>query len=128
MKLLQKIKNFFKKSPKQQEVVIKPVDVSNHLRRTCCEKNYKTVKVGTVKITTDIPAIEQLTKKHEEQIRKQILPEPTIHRRTLPRNAPPPAERHRAAISKHMKGKGRTSVRYRKMIKTSPKIKIEEDD
>jgi len=68
----------------------------------------------------------QLEKAKEEQIKKEFLPEPQLHRRTVSKSYEAPAERHREAISKAMKGKA--SSRYLKTIKKSPKIKIEEDE
>ena len=68
----------------------------------------------------------QLEKVKEEQIKKEFLPEPQTHRRTVSRSYVPPAEGHREAISKFMKGKA--SSRYLKTIKQSPKIKIEEEE
>jgi hypothetical protein len=62
----------------------------------------------------------------EEQIRKEFLPEPQTHRRTISKSYVAPAERHRKAISKAMKG--RASSQYLKTIKKSPKIKMEEED
>jgi len=76
--------------------------------------------------TKDAYGWKQLEKVKEEQVRKQFLPEPQIHRRTTSHSYVAPAERHREAISKAMKGKA--SSRYLKTIKKSPKIKIEEED
>ena len=67
----------------------------------------------------------QLEKAKEESARKQFLPEPKTHRITRTHGYVPPAERHRDAISKTMKGKASRS--YLKTIKRSPKIKIEEE-
>jgi len=64
----------------------------------------------------------------EEIARKTWLPEPIQKRRITTRTYQPPAERHRAAISKAMKGKGRMSRDYRRTIKQSPKVPIEEEE
>lgn len=117
MKLLEKIKNFFKRKRRL------PVDQEKTIH-----KPFKHIKIGNVTITTDIPAIEQLAKAQEEILRKHYLPEPPkVYPRKI-RNTPPPAERHRASISKFMKGKGRQSKYYRQTIKRSKNIKIEEEE
>lgn len=64
----------------------------------------------------------------EEEVRQKYFPEPTTHRRRIPHSRRPPAMEHRNAISKHMKGKGHFAPWYRKSIKQSPKIKIEEEE
>ena len=71
---------------------------------------------------------EQIDKMREEQIKREYLREPRkITRRRIHTRAPP-AERHRQAISKFMKGKGKQSKYYRRTIKKSPSIRIEEED
>jgi hypothetical protein len=70
---------------------------------------------------------KELAKTLEEQTKQTFLPVPKTKRITRTHGYIPPAEQHRDAISKAMKGKG-GSARYRKTIKTSPKIKIEEED
>jgi len=75
------------------------------------------------KITMSIKTGEPL--KLEETIRKQLLPKPKTHRITRTHSYVPPAERHRDAIGKAMKGKA--SRLYIKTIKQSPKIKIEKE-
>ena len=117
MKLLERIKNFFKR-----KLV--------HVKKTTKTQKtpVKTIKAGNITITTDIPAIEQLAKIQEEQIRKQFLPEPPKVYPKQISNKPPPAEQHRAAIKKFMKGKGHFSKQYRQTIERSKNIKIEEDD
>lgn len=71
------------------------------------------------------PSDEISQRLKEEQIKKEFLPEPETHRRTTSKSYMAPAERHHEAISKAMKGKA--SFRYLKMIKQSPKKKIEEE-
>lgn len=64
----------------------------------------------------------------EEREWEHWLPKPPSHPRIPRLKRAPPAERHRKAIGKHMKGKGRLAPWYRKSIKRSPKIKLEEED
>lgn len=71
---------------------------------------------------------EQLETLREEEVRKQYFPKPKKVYRRRTHNRPPPAERHRAAISRYMKGKSRTAPWYRKQIKGSKNIKIEDED
>jgi hypothetical protein len=66
-----------------------------------------------------------LDKIREEQIRREFLPTPKTTRISHPHAHQPPAEQHRDAISKFMKGKA--SSRYLRTIKQSPKIKINDE-
>jgi len=63
----------------------------------------------------------------EQRERQHWFPTPQTRRRKIPRRHKPPAAQHRAAIAKHMKGKGRFSRDYRRRIKRSPTIDIEDD-
>lgn len=65
----------------------------------------------------------------EELARHHWLPKPKTQRKTTTRIHQPPAERHRKAISRIMsKRGGRTSSRYRKTIRESASIPIEEEN
>ena len=64
----------------------------------------------------------------EEHARRHWLPEPKTHRRTRTHTHTPPAERHRDAISKAMKGKGHFSKHYRRTIRSSSGVPIEEEE
>ena len=65
----------------------------------------------------------------EEKIREEWLPKPTTRRRPiLHRTKPPPAARHSDAIRKHMGGKGRPASWYRKSIKKSRNLDMEEEE
>jgi hypothetical protein len=90
------------------------------------EPKLEHVQKGIVSAASVQDVREQLEKAKEEQIKKEFLPEPQTHRRITSHSYMPPAERHREAISKAMKGKA--SSRYLKTIKKSPKIKMEEDE
>lgn len=76
---------------------------------------------------TRIDQEQFILKKLEEGVKEKFLSTPKTHRLTETHSYQPPAERHRDAISKAMKGKG-GSQRYRKIIKQSPKVKIEEEE
>ena len=85
------------------------------------------VQKGIVTGTSVYDVRIQLEKLREARIKEEFLPSPQTKRITRTHGYIPPAEQHRDAISKAMKGKG-GSTYYRKVIKTSPKIKIEEKD
>ena len=104
-KLIQRIRNWWNKSKK-------------------LENSEPPLPQPTTQKQQNLP--EKITKIQEELIRQQFLSAPPkIYRRRI-RNRPPPAEQHRNAISKFMKGKGRFSSWYRKQIKRSQYIKIKE--
>jgi len=72
------------------------------------------------------PKVEEQSQKLEQLIKSEYLAQPQTKRLTHSHSYQPPAEQHRDAISKFMKGKA--SSRYLRTIKQSPKIKIEEDN
>lgn len=67
----------------------------------------------------------ELEKIREENIRNEFLSTPKTNRLSHQHSCQPPAEQHRAAISKFMKGKA--SSRYLRTIKQSPKIRIDDE-
>lgn len=111
MKMLEKIKNFFKKKSKPEEVTIKPVDVSPSARllRTLRTRENEENAMVTKKMAQEIL---------EENVRKEFLPEsPKVHPRTI-RNKPTPAQHHHDAVAKFMKHSGsKHSQYYRKTTK-----------
>jgi len=114
------LRKLIKKKPKQTLIKIKPAGVEPPTPEP------KTVQKGIVTATSVYEVRKELEKLREEATRKQFLPEPNTRRITHTHSYIPPAERHRDAISKAMKGKA--SNRYIKTIKQSPKIKIEEEE
>jgi len=63
----------------------------------------------------------------EESQRAYWLPKPITHRVTRNHSYKAPAEQHRNAITRSMRGKSKHSPFYRKTIKKSPKIRVEEE-
>jgi len=110
-RIVRKIRSFFKREQSETEQIIRNKPLMELIRRARKEggrtKPYE-------------PLIEEKT-------REEWLPEPTTKRRHVRSRGLPPAERHRDAISRHMKGKGRFSKHYRQTIKRSSKIKMEDD-
>jgi hypothetical protein len=102
----------------QPETIEKRLDEAVKQTRVPIQKGIvQSVHVGAVR--------NELEKIREEQIRTEFLPTPKTRRISHPRSCQPPAEQHRDAISKFMKGKA--SSRYLRTIKQSPKIKIDSE-
>jgi len=126
------LKNLFRKKKCKQKVyeetgeIIRIEPIELHVVREKIEPKPEHVQKGIVSAASVQDVREQLDKIKQEQIKKDFLPEPQTHRRTVSKSYVAPAERHREAISKAMKGKA--SSRYLKIIKSSPNIKIEEED
>ena len=112
------LRKLIKKKSKQTLIEIKPAGVEPPTPPTVYSINETVLK--------EVHILNRLEKSKEESARKQFLPEPKTHRITYTYRYIPPAERHRDAIAKAMKGKA--SNRYIKTIKQSPKIKIEEEN
>ena len=138
--MLDWLRKLIKKKSKQTVIKIKPADVEPPTPQPKTVQKSEQIKITNITEITPKPehlqkgivtaaSVQdirmQLEKAKEESARKQFLPEPETHRITHPNSYTPPAERHRDAISKAMKGKVSTS--YIKTIKQSPKIKIEEE-
>ena len=123
-KLLRKKKSEPKVYEETGEIIrIEPIEL--HVVREKIEPKPEHVHKGIVSAASVQDVREQLEKVKEEQIKNEFLPEPQTHRRTTSKSYVAPAERHREAISKAMKGKA--SSQYLKIIKNSPNIKIEEE-
>lgn len=90
-------------------------DVAEDMHRTEAEESLR----GT---PYDRDSIEE----KEQRMREEWLPKPTTKRKTRDKSHRPPAAEH--DIGELMKGKGTTSKRYRKTIKESPQLKIEEEE
>ena len=124
MTLWQKIKRFFRQLAGKD---LPKAIVENETTRIMRDKPLMEALRRARKEGSRSRSYEPLVTK-EELARKEWLPKPTTRRRTRSRSYQPPAEQHRKAISKHMKGKGRHAPWYRKSIKKSPKLRMEEED
>jgi len=133
MRMFEWLKKLFRKKKSKQKLyeetgeIIRTEPMEFHVvREVKTEPKPEHIQKGIVSSASVRDVREQLEKIKEEQVKKQFLPELQTHRRTVSHSYIPPAERHREAISKAMKGKA--SSQYLKTIKKSPKIKIEEED
>jgi len=114
------LRKLLKRKPIETEIIMKNEDLMASIRKTREEGSPSSPHVPLIK-----PSREEILKLQTDIIRKQFLPKPQTRRLTYTHSYTPPAERHREAINKFMKG---GSARYRKLIKQSPKIKIEEEE
>lgn len=116
--IFHKITSFFRTEKK--EPPIKDYVLRVHVK----PKPEQQVELSPYETQTQV--LNKLQKEKEKQICKKFMPEPKAKRLTHTHVYQAPAERHRDAISKSMKGKA--SARYLKTIKRSPNIKIEEKE